>query len=114
VALPELEGHTQIIVVVDHFSKMSHFIALKETATVKDAANTCLKEVQKLHELPKLIISDRDTKWTSEFWDGPCSLLGINKRMSTLFHPQTDGQTERVNQTLETYLYTFINYGQDE
>jgi transposase InsO family protein len=49
-------------------------------------------------------------KWTGEFWDGLYSLLGIKKRMSTSFHPQTDGQMERVNQTLETYLRTFINY----
>jgi hypothetical protein len=114
VALPESEGHTQIMVVVDRFSKMAHFIALVETATAKDAAQAFLKEVWKLHGLPESIISDRDTKWTSEFWDGLCGLLGIKKRMSTSFHPQTDGQTERVNQTLETYLRTFINYDQDD
>jgi transposase InsO family protein len=98
---------------VDRFSKMAHFIALKETATAKDVANAFLKEDWKLHRLPKSIISDHDTKWTSEFSDGLCGLLGIIKRMSTSFHPQTDGQTERVNQTLETYLRTFINYDQD-
>jgi hypothetical protein len=114
VALPESEGHTQIMVVVDRFSKMAHFIALHETATAKDAAQAFLKEVWKLHELPESIVSDRDTKWTSEFWDGLCGLLGIKKRMSTSFHPQMDGQTERVNQTLETYLRTFINYDQDD
>jgi transposase InsO family protein len=102
------------MVVVDRFLKMVHYIALKETATAKDAANAFLNEVWKLHGLPKSIISDRDTKWTSEFWDGLCSLLGINKRMSTSFHPETDGQMERVNLTLETYLRTFINYDQDD
>jgi hypothetical protein len=114
VALPESEGHTQIMVVVDRFSKMAHFIALVETATAKDAAQAFLKEVWKLHGLPESIISDRNAKWTSEFWEGLCGLLGIKKRMSTSFHPQTDGQTERVNQTLETYLRTFINYDQDD
>jgi hypothetical protein len=53
-------------------------------------------------------------KWMSEFWDGLCGLLGIKKRMSTIFHPQMDGETERVNQTLETYLRTIINYDQDD
>jgi transposase InsO family protein len=110
VALPELKGHTQIMVVVDRFSKMVHFIALTETETAKDAVQAFLKEVLKLHGLPKSIILDRDTKWTSVFWDTLCGLLGIKKRMSTSFHPQTDEQMKRVNQTLKTYLRTFINY----
>jgi hypothetical protein len=67
VALPKSESHTQIMVVVDRFSKMAHFIALKETAIAKDVANAFLKEVWKLHGLPESIISDRDTKWMSEF-----------------------------------------------
>jgi transposase InsO family protein len=92
---------------------MAHFIAFNETATVKDVAKAYLKEVWKLHGLPKSIISDRDTKWTSEFWNGLCCLLRIKKRMPTSFYPQTDGQTEKVNQTLDTYLHRFINYDQD-
>jgi transposase InsO family protein len=102
------------MVVVDRFSKMAHFIALPETATAKDTATAFLREVWKLHGLPELIISNRNTKWTSEFWDGLFGLLGIKKWMSTSFHLQTDGQTERVNHTLETYLRTFINYNQDD
>jgi hypothetical protein len=110
VALPELEGHTQIMVVVDYFSKMAHLIALIETATAKDAAQAFLREDWKSHELPESITSDQDTQWTSEFLDRLCSLLGIKKRMSTSFHSQTDGQMERFNQTFKTYLHTFINY----
>jgi hypothetical protein len=102
------------MVVVDRFSKMANFITLKETATAKDAAYAFLKEVWKLHGLPEPIISDRDTKWTSEFWDGVCCLLGIKTRMPTSFYPQTDRQMERVNQSLETYLRTLINYDQDD
>jgi transposase InsO family protein len=102
------------MVVVDHFSKMAHFIVLAKTATAKDAAQAFLKEVWKLHGFPKSIVSDQDTKWTSEFWDGLCSLLEIKKRMPMSFHPQTDGQTERVNQTLETYLPTFIKYDHND
>jgi hypothetical protein len=97
VALPESEGHIQIMVVVDCFSKMAHFIALAETATARDTAQAFLKEVWKLHGLPESIISDCDTKWISEFWDGVCGLLGIKKRLSMSFHPQMDGQMERIN-----------------
>jgi transposase InsO family protein len=114
VALAESEAYTQIIVVVDCISQMAHFIALTKTATAKDVAQALLREVWKLHGLLKSIISDRDPKWNSEFWDGLCSLLGIKKRMSTSFHSQMDGQTERVNQTLETYLCTFSNYDQND
>jgi hypothetical protein len=71
------------MVVVDRFFKMAHFIALAEMVTAKDAAHTFLKEVWKLHALPKSIISDQDTKWTSEFWDRLYSQLGIKKRIST-------------------------------
>jgi transposase InsO family protein len=102
------------MVVVDHFLKMAHFIALMETATTRNTVQTFLREVWKLHELPESIISDRDIKYSCEFWDGLCSLFGIKRRMSMSFHPETDGQMERVNQTLETYLCTFINYDQDD
>src|SRR5437660_662460 len=114
VALPESEGFHQIMVVVDRFTKMAHFIPLNENATASDVAKSFLKEVWKQHGLPEDIVSDRDSKWTGEFWEGLCGLLSIKRRLSTAFHPQTDGQTERVNQTLETYLQTFINYDQDD
>ena len=113
-ALPESEGFTQIIVVVDRFSKMAHFVALQENATAKDCAQAFLKEIWKLHGLPEDIVSDRDTKWTGEFWNNLCVMLGIKRNLSSAFHPQTDGQTERVNQNLETYLQTFINYDQND
>jgi hypothetical protein len=113
VALPESESHTQIMVVVDRFSKMVHLIAFAKTVTTRDAAKAFLKEVWKLHGLLESIMSNQDTKWTSEFWDGLCNQLQIKKRRSTSFHPQTDVQTERVNQTLETFLRSFLNYGQD-
>jgi hypothetical protein len=73
-----------------------------------------LREVWKHHRFPESIISDRDTKWTTEFWDRLGTLLGTKKMMSTYFHSQTDGQMEGVNQTLETCFCTFINYDQDD
>jgi len=112
--LPESQGQTKIMVVVDHFTKMAHFIGLATYATAKDVADTFLKEVWKLHGLPSEIVSDMDTKFSGEFWESLCKALGIKQRMSTAYHPQRDRQTERTNQVLEGYLRNFVNYDQDD
>jgi len=108
--LPEWRGKTQIMVVVDRFTKMAHFVGLDENATAKDVADTFLREVWKLHGLPTEIISDMQGKFSGEFWESLCKMLRVKGRMSTAYHPQTDGQTERTNQVLEGYLRTFVNY----
>ena len=113
-APPESEGYTQIMVTVDRFSKMAHFVPLHEKETARDCATTFPQNIWKLHGLPEDIVSDRDTKWTGEFWHNLCDMLGIKRKLSSAFHPQTDGQTERVNQTLETFLRTFDNYDQND
>ena len=92
------------MVVVDRFTKMAHFIGLNENATANDVANTFLLEVWKLHGLPHEIISDMDAKFSGGFWESLCESLDIKWKMSTAYHPQTDGQTERTNQRLEGYL----------
>jgi len=102
------------MVVVDRFTKMAHFIGLEENATTKDVANVFLGEVWKLHGLPSEIVSDIDAKFSGEFWESLCELLGIKRKMSTAYHLQTDGQTERINQVLEGYLTKFVNYDQDD
>jgi len=102
--LSESRGKTRIVVVVDRFTKMAHFIGLHANANAKDVADTFLREVWKLHGLPTKIISDMDAKLSSEFWESLCKMLGVRRRMSTAYHPQTDGQTERTNQVLEGYL----------
>ena len=103
--LPESTGYTEIWVIVDRFSKMAHFIPLKAGEKSADhLARIFLKEVWRFHGLPNNIVSDRDSRFTSSFWKALMRLLGINQKMSTAYHPQTDGQTERVNQTLESYL----------
>jgi transposase InsO family protein len=82
--------------VIDRFTKMAHFIPLTEkTATY--VAKQFITHIWKAHGLPDDIISDRDTAFTSKFWKEVMNFLGIKQRMSTAFHPQTDGQTERVN-----------------
>ena len=112
--LPESKGRTQIMVVVDRFTKMAHFIALEQNATAKDVADIVLREVWKLHGLPTAIISDMDAKFSGEFWEALCKSHNIKRKMSTAYHPQTDGQTERTNQVLEGYLRNFLNYDQDD
>jgi len=81
------------MVVVDPFTKMAHFIGLNENASAKDVAATFLREVWKLHGLPTKIISDMDAKFSGEFWESLCKSLSIRRRMSTAYHPQTEGQT---------------------
>ena len=112
--LPNSAGYTQIIGVVDRFTKMAHFIGLQENATAKEVAEAFLNEVGKLHGLPSEIISDMDAKFAGEFWESLCQKLGIKRKMWTAYHLQTDGQTERVNQVLGGDLRVFVNYDQDE
>jgi len=112
--LPESQGKTQIMVVVDRFTKMAHVIGLHENATAKDVADTFLREVWKLHGLPTEIISEMDTKFSGEFGESLCKILGVKPRMSTAYHPQNDGQTERINPVLEGYLRTLVNYDQND
>jgi len=102
------------MVVVDRFIKMAHFIGLPTETTAKDVATVFLREVWKLHALPTETISDMEAKFSGEFWESLCKALGIKRRMSTAYHPQTDGQTERTNQVLEGYLRNFVNYDRDD
>jgi len=102
------------MVVVDRFTKMAHFIGLNENVTAKDVADTFLREVWKLDGLPTELISDMDAKFSGEFWESLCKSLSIRRKMSTAYHPQTDGQTEKTNQTLEGYLRNFFNYDQND
>ncbi len=103
-ALPKSEGKDTILVVVDRLTKYSHFIPLRHPFTTQDIAKLFLDTIYKLHGCPKSIVTDRDKVFTSSFWKELFQLLGIQLKMSTSYHPETDGQTERVNKCLETYL----------
>ena len=112
--LPLSEGCDQLWVVIDRFTKMAHFLPLgKEKKTAANLAVIFAREVWKYQGLPMDIVSDRDSRFTSETWQEFLRLSGIRPRMSTAFHPQTDGQTERLNQTIEAYLQGFVGHEQD-
>jgi hypothetical protein len=113
--LPLSDGCDQLWVVIDRYTKMSHFIPLKKNSKkAPDLAVIFAKEIWRLHGLPSDIISDRDSRFTSAFWKSLLSSLGIRPRMSTAFHPQTDGQTERLNQTIEAFLRAYVNHKQND
>ena len=112
--LPKSDGCSTVWVIVDRFTKMAHFVPVKDgQKTAEGCAKLFLENIWKLHGLPSSIISDRDLVFTSKFWAELMGRLDVRLRKSTAFHPQTDGQTERVNQSLEQYLRQFCNYEQD-
>jgi len=113
VGLPKSEGYTKIWVIVDRFSKMAHFIPRKIEEHMKELALIFLKEIWGLHGLPETIISDRDARFTSKFCMSLMQVLQVKRNVSSAFHPETDGQTERVNQILEQYLGSYCSYQQD-
>ena len=104
VGLPNDKGYTVILVVVDSLTKLGHFIPCKQLPTASGLAHILLSTIIKLHGIPDTIVSDRGTQFTARFWQSWCVALGISSSLSTSFHPQTDGQTERLNQTLKQYL----------
>ena len=108
--LPLVQGFTQIWVIVDRFSKMVHLIPLPTKVTAEELAQVFTREIWRLHGLPDSILLDRYSKFISRFWKSLLEQLEIKRKLSTAFHPQTDGQTERVNQVIEAYLQIFSNY----
>lgn len=102
-----------ILVITDRLTKFGHFIPYKEATTAEELSYVFLKTIISEHGLPDELISDRGTTFTSKFWQSLVKQLGMNHKLSTAYHPQTDGQTERLNQTLEQYLRCYVNYQQD-
>jgi hypothetical protein len=111
--LPPSNGYDALLVFVDRLTKMAHFAPCLKTADAPEFARLFLDYIVKLHGVPQSIVSDRGSIFTSRFWKSLASMIGTKPRTSTSFHPQTDGQTERMNQTIEQYLRIYCNYQQD-
>ena len=112
--LPESQGHNAICVIVDRFSKQVHAIPTTIEITSEGIARILRDHVFKLHGIPEKVISDRGPQFVSSFMKDLYRLLGIIGNPSTAYHPQTDGQTERINQEIEQYLRIFVNYRQTD
>jgi hypothetical protein len=100
--LPKTQKHNEsIMVVIDKLSKSTQFIPVKSTFKAINITEIFMKEIFRLHGIPKMVISDRDVKFTSSFWKELFAGLNTNLNFSMSYHPQTDGQTERMNQIIE-------------
>ena len=110
--LPVVGGVNSILVIVDRFTKMSHFIACNKTINSFKLADLFFDQIVRLHGFPRDIVSDRGSIFVSQFWSSLLKNYGISQSLSSAYHPQTDGQTERVNQELEQYLRIYADQQQ--
>jgi hypothetical protein len=107
------KGRTNIIVITDRLGKGVRFGGL-ENIQAETVAEWFVQNYYPQHYLPRAIVSDRGKQFVGMFWTRVCQLLRITRRLSTAYHPETDGSTERANSTMETYLRTFCDYAQDD
>jgi len=112
--LPLVQGYDSILVVVDRFIKMAHFIPTTEKTSTEGLAQLFRDNIWKLHGLLDSIVSDRGPQFTAGMMKELNCMLGIETKLSMAFHPQTDGQMERMNQELEQYLHMFIDHRQEQ
>ncbi|MCO5573242.1 hypothetical protein L7F22_027011 [Adiantum nelumboides] len=108
--LPTVQGgYDSIMVIVDMLTKVSHLLSVKKTYIASDISRLFVKEIFRLHGLPKRIISDKDAKFTSKFWKALFEALGTQLCFSSAYHPQSVGQTERVNQVVEDIIRAYCS-----
>ena len=115
--LPKSNGNDAILMVVDRLSKERHYIPCtcdEEGTTSEATAKLLVDNVWRYLGLPSSIVSDRGPQFTSTVWKAWCKILGITAKLSTAYHPETDGQSEIANQEMERHLRSFVNYNQDD
>ena len=108
------DSYDSILVIVDRLTKMVHYKSVKVTINAPGLAEVIINVVVQHHGLPDSIVTNQGSLFTSKFWSSLCYFLGIKRKLSTAFHPQTDGQTERQNSTMEAYLRAFVNIEQND
>jgi hypothetical protein len=111
--LPLVDRCNSFWVIVDRLSKMAHFVPCSDTMRPEQLADGFISHILRTHGLPNSIVSDRGSLFTLGFWTHIMRALGTTRNLSTACHPETDGQTERVNAILEQYLRVYCNYQQD-
>jgi hypothetical protein len=110
-ALPVTQrGHDAVVVFVDRLSKMVHFAPTSQNVTSQELADLFLSHVFRLHGMPDNIVSDRDVRFMSSFWSEFFARVGTRLAMTSVYHPQADGQTERVNRVLEEMLRSYVGH----
>ena len=107
-------GYDTLLVIVDYVTKMMILRPTHSTATAVDTARIFMDAVIRVHGVPRTIVSDRDTRFTSNFWREICKVMGTQLAMSSGFHPQTDGQTERANRSIEEMLRAYVGRRQND
>jgi len=114
VRLPWSDGCNAILVVTCRLTKMRHLILCREKTSAEQLAELYIRNIVRLHGLPQSVVFDRGPQFISAFWKALCKTLEIEIKLSTPYHSETDGQTERFNVVMEQYLRVFVNYQQDD
>jgi len=112
--LPKSNEMDAIVVIVDQFTKMIKLKATITNISSEGITEIYKNEIWKLHGIPRKILSNRGLQFVSKFMEKLTRVLGMKRRLSTAYHPQTDGQTERINQEIGTFLRHYVNYQQDD
>jgi len=112
--LSESNGYDNILVIIDKLTKYGIFIPCHTTIDEKDTAKLFFKHIISKFGIPRQVISDRDTRWKNDFWKQICESMGMKRSLTTSYHPQADGQTEILNQTLEIALRCFTGPSRDD
>ena len=107
-------GENFLWVIIDHLTSLVHLIPIKTSTNATELAHLYIREIVQLHGIAKSIVSNRDPRFTSRFWTEVNCTLGTRLLMSTVFHPQTDGITERANQTINAILRAVVNPDQSD
>ena len=111
--LSRSDENNAILIVVCRLTKMRHLIFCKNTVTIKQLAELYIRHVFRLHGLPRSIVFDRGPQFIAAFWRALCKILKVQVQLSTPYHAQIDGQTERFNAVMEQYLRSYVSYLQD-